>query len=286
MRLNSELEETQVQLVQSEKLAAIGQLSAGVAHEMNTPLGFVSSNLSSLERYVRTLTELVVAWRAAATELEQAALLPQFEHVRELYLKADLPYLMEDLPLLFAETRDGLDRVQRIVRDLRDFSRVGEQEWQLVDIHRGIDSTLNILRNQLKHKADVICDYGDLPEIWCIPSQLNQVFLNLLGNAVQAIKEKGTITVQTRSEGERIVLRVADTGCGIPHENMEQIFNPFYTTKPTGEGTGLGLSLAQDIVAKHHGRLYAESEPGAGSTFIVDLPVMSMPDFETRDTDS
>jgi len=286
MRLNRELEETQIQLVQSEKLAAIGQLSAGVAHEMNTPLGFVSSNLSTLERYVHTLTELVVAWRAAETTLEPAAPLPQFEHLHELYHKADLPYLMEDLPQLFAETRDGLDRVQRIVRDLRDFSRVGEQEWQLVDIHHGLDSTLNILRNQLKHKAEVICDYGDLPELWCIPSQLNQVFLNLLGNAVQAIKDKGTITVQTRCDGERIVLRVSDTGCGIAREEMERIFRPFYTTKPAGEGTGLGLSLAQDIVAKHHGRLYAESEAGLGSTFIVDLPVMSMPDFDTVGRDS
>lgn len=275
LNLNRKLEETQLQLVQSEKLAAIGQIAAGVAHEMNTPLGFVGSNFGSLERYANTLLELVELFHAAAGAGDPSAVAA----AESAYAGADIAFMREDLPTLFSETREGLNRVQGIVRDLRDFSRVGEQDWLFADLHQGLDSTLNILRNQLKHKAQVIRDYGELPALWCIPSQLNQVFLNLLANAVQAIADQGTIRIRTSVENGCIVIRISDSGCGIAPRDLARIFDPFFTTKASGQGTGLGLSLSLDIVRKHHGRLYAESEPGVGSTFTIELPIAGQPEF-------
>lgn len=275
LNLNSKLEETQLQLVQSEKLAAIGQIAAGVAHEMNTPLGFVNSNFTSLERYTNQLFDLVERFHAAAQGRDVSAL----EAAASTYASADFSFMREDLPSLFAETHEGLTRVQGIVRDLRDFARVGEQQWQLADLHQGLDSTLNILRNQLKHKAEVIREYGELPALWCIPSQLNQVFLNLLANASQAISDRGVIRIHTAVENDLILIRISDNGCGIKPRDLARIFDPFFTTKASGQGTGLGLSLSLDIVRKHHGKLYAESEPGVGSTFTIELPIASQPEF-------
>lgn len=281
VRLNRQLEGAQVQLVQSEKLAAIGQLAAGVAHEMNTPLGFVSSNFSTLERYVSQLFAVLEAYRAATAEGEERA------EAEAIYRVADIDFLRDDLPSLLAETRDGLDRVQRIVRDLKDFSRVGEQEWQFTDLHRGLDSTLNILRYEIKNKAEVVRRYGDLPEVWCVPSMINQVFLNLLANATQAIETHGTITVHTAIEADNVVIRIDDTGSGIAPEHLGRIFDPFFTTKPAGKGTGLGLSLAQDIVLQHHGRLSATTVHGQGSTFTIELPLTTLSRMETlASTDS
>ncbi len=274
--LNARLEEAQLQLVQSEKLASIGQIAAGVAHEMNTPLGFVSSNFGSLQSYANELFSLVEALHQA---LQPDATQTQRDEAESRYRNSDIAYMREDLPALLAETREGLERVQGIVRDLRDFSRVGERQWQLADLRRGLDSTLNILRNQLKHKVEVVRDYGEIPLIWCIPSQLNQVFLNLLSNAAQAIPDHGRITISTAVEGEQIVIRITDTGCGIPPEHLRRIFDPFFTTKPTGKGTGLGLSLSLDIVRKHHGDITATSEPGEGSVFTVTLPAQGEPEF-------
>lgn len=275
LNLNRKLEETQLQLVQSEKLATIGQIAAGVAHEMNTPLGFVGSNFGSLERYANELLELLELFHAAARTGDPSALAA----AESAYAGSDIAFMREDLPTLFSETREGLTRVQGIVRDLRDFSRVGEQQWQLADLHQGLDSTLNILRNQIKHKAQVMREYGELPALWCIPSQLNQVFLNLLANSLQAIRDPGTIRIRTAVENDCIMIRISDTGCGIKPGDLARIFDPFFTTKASGEGTGLGLSLSLDIVRKHHGRLYAESEPGVGSTFTVELPIAGQPEF-------
>jgi len=273
VRLNQQLEGAQVQLVQSEKLAAIGQLAAGVAHEMNTPLGFVSSNFGSLERYARQLLNSVEAYRSAAIEHADR---DAFADADACYRAADIDFLKEDLPALLSETREGLERVQRIVRDLKDFARIGEQEWQFADLHHGLDSTLNILRYEIKHKAEVVRVYGDLPVVWCVPSMLNQVFLNLLVNAVHAIPAKGVITVRTRVESDHVCIDIADTGCGIAAEHLDHIFEPFFTTKAAGKGTGLGLSLAQDIVARHHGRIRVSSVEGQGTTFTVELPLTTL----------
>jgi PAS domain S-box-containing protein len=265
-RLNAELAAAQVQLVQAEKLSSIGQLAAGVAHEMNTPLAFVSSNFGTLETYVGQLLQVLDAALAAA---------PQDESVRAAAAAVDLPALRDDLPALFDESRDGLKRVQRIVRDLKDFSRVGEHDWAYCDIHAGIDSTLNILRNEVKHKAVVERDFGSLPELWCAPSQINQVLMNLIANAVHAVDQDGHITLRTRLDEAQVRIEVIDDGKGIAPEHLKHLFEPFFTTKPVGVGTGLGLSIAADIVRKHGGRLEVDSTPGAGSTFRILLPLRS-----------
>jgi two-component system, NtrC family, sensor kinase len=264
-RLNMRLEEMNIQLLQSEKMASLGQLAAGVAHEMNTPLGFVGSNLGTLKTYVEKLFWMTEQCLAGDGDAERIKRLRESE-------AADIAYFREDLPGLFRETKDGIDRLSRIVSDLRDFSRVGDQTWEYCDLHQCLDSTLNILRNELKHKATVVREYGQLPQVWCVASQLNQVFLNLLVNASHAIDVGGTITVRTRTEERGVRVDVSDTGCGIEPANLRRIFEPFFTTKPVGRGTGLGLSIAYGIVQKHGGRFEVKSTIGIGSQFSVWLP--------------
>jgi signal transduction histidine kinase len=185
----------------------------------------------------------------------------------------DFNYLKEDIPSLLKESQEGLARVTRIVQDLKDFSHVDESNWQHANLEQGIDSTLNVVANEIKYKAEVVKQYSGLPDVECMPSQLNQVFMNMLINAAQAIETKGTITIRTGSGGDEVWVEVEDTGKGISPENLRRIFDPFFTTKPVGKGTGLGLSLAYGIVEKHHGRIEVKSEVGKGTTFRVCLPV-------------
>jgi PAS domain S-box-containing protein len=271
VQLNKRLEEAHNQLLQSEKLASIGQLAAGVAHELNNPIGFVHSNLGSLDEYLKDLFAII----DACEPVHESAAVDgkQLESVRRLKKEKDYAYIKTDIAALMAESKDGLARVRKIVQDLKDFSRVGEAEWQWADLHKGLDSTLNIVWNELKYKCKVNKEYGELPEVHCLPSQLNQVFMNLMVNAGQAIVEHGEITIRTGSEGDRVWVEVADTGSGIPQENLNRIFEPFFTTKPVGKGTGLGLSLSYGIVVKHHGRIEVSSEVGKGTTFRVVLPI-------------
>ena len=267
--LNKRLEEANNQLLQSEKMASIGQLAAGIAHELNNPIGFVHSNLGTLDGYVRDLMAIIDAYAEHGGE--------DCPHLKEMQLlreERDFDFVREDIFKLLAESKDGLSRVRKIVQDLRTFSRVGEQEWQEADLHEGLDSTLNIVWNELKYKCEVIKDYGDLPPVYCLISQLNQVFMNLLVNAGHAIAVKGTITIRTRQLDEaRVSVEISDTGCGIAPENVNRIFEPFFTTKPVGKGTGLGLSLAYGIIQRHQGSITVTSEPGRGSTFRVILPI-------------
>jgi PAS domain S-box-containing protein len=261
--LNGRLEEAQHQLLQSEKMAAIGQLAAGVAHEINNPVGFVSSNMGTLGQYLRGLLAIGgYARERFGTDPAVAALLQAH----------DFDFVRDDAPALIDESLEGLARVRKIVQDLRDFSRVGDSDWQWADVHRGLDSTLNIVWNEIKYKAELRKDYGELPQIWCLPSQLNQVFLNLLVNAAHAIADHGVITVRTGAGADGVWIDVEDTGCGIAPEHLGRLFDPFFTTKPVGQGTGLGLSLAFSIVRKHGGRIDVDSEPGKGSRFRVALP--------------
>jgi signal transduction histidine kinase len=174
---------------------------------------------------------------------------------------------------LIAESMDGAARVRRIVQDLRDFSRPGDSEWTSVDLHTCIDSTLNVVWNEIKYKAEVVREYGELPLVECLPFQLNQVFLNLLVNAAQAIPERGTITLRTTCNGDHVSIAVADSGIGMPPEVRDRIFDPFFTTKPIGKGTGLGLSVAYGIIEKHGGRIDVDTAPGKGTTFTITLPV-------------
>jgi signal transduction histidine kinase len=269
--INRRLEDTQQQLLQSEKMASIGQLAAGVAHEINNPIGYVHSNLGSLEGYIEDIFRILEVYgEVECANPGQAGLFAEVKALRE---KLDIDFLRKDVHALLAETREGIGRVKKIVQDLKDFSRTGaEDEWQWADLHKGLDSTLNIVNNEIKYKARVVKEYGTLPEIECLPSQLNQVFMNLLVNAAHAIDQQGTITVRSGADASSLWVEVSDTGSGIAPENLKRIFEPFFTTKPVGKGTGLGLSLSYSIVQKHGGRLEVDSEPGRGTTFRVTLP--------------
>jgi len=268
--LIEKLEAARNQAIQAEKLASIGQLAAGVAHEINNPIGFVLSNFRSLERYLIDVFNVIAAYETAEPLLPSA---PQVVLLRQAKEAAELDFVREDVKQLLLESCDGLDRVKRIVQDLKDFSRVGENEWQTADLIRGLESTLNVVRNEIKYKAEVVKRYGAMPEIECMPSQLNQVFMNLLVNAAHAIAERGTITIGCETVGDEVCVAVADTGSGIAPEALGRIFDPFFTTKPVGQGTGLGLSLSYSIVRRHGGRIDVESEPGLGTTFRVWLPI-------------
>ncbi|MDP1524869.1 MAG: GAF domain-containing protein [Rhodocyclaceae bacterium] len=269
--LNQKLEAAHSQLLQSEKMASIGQLAAGVAHELNNPIGFVTSNLGSLESYLQDIFSILDAYAVAEAGMQSSC--PELNQARQLKLDRDYDFLRSDIVQLLSESREGLGRVAKIVRDLKDFSRAGEASMQWADLHQGIETTLNVVWNELKYKCTVVKDYGDLPQIWCEPSQLNQVFMNLLVNAGHAIQEKGEITIRTGRQGSEVFVAIGDTGTGIASEHLNRIFEPFFTTKPIGKGTGLGLSLAYGIVQKHHGRIEVQSKLGKGTTFTVWLPI-------------
>ena len=273
---NRELEAAQQQLVQSEKLASIGQLAAGVAHEINNPIGYVHSNIGTLRTYIADLMQLLDAYEA----------LPDSASLQALRQKIDVDFLREDIPSLIHESQEGITRVKKIVQDLKDFSRVdSSQEWQTADLHQGIDSTLNIVNNEIKYKADVVKEYGQLPPVECLPSQLNQVFMNLLVNAAHAMgAQRGCITIRTGTQGDKVWLEFEDNGSGIPPELQIKIFDPFFTTKPVGKGTGLGLSLSYGIVQKHHGEITVRSEGGKGTVFRIVLPAVQAQDTQVTET--
>jgi len=270
--LNRQLSTAQEQLVQSEKLASIGQLAAGVAHEINNPVGYIFSNVGTLEKYLVGVFRMLAAYEECESQLDST---PAAAHLAALRLEVELDYLKEDIPTLMRETREGIDRVRKIVQDLKDFSHVdARRQWEWADLHKGIDSTLNIVNNEIKYRADVVKQYGVLPEVLCLPSELNQVFMNLLVNAAHAIsKERGTLVIRTGAESGEVWVEVEDDGCGIPADNLKRIFDPFFTTKPVGKGTGLGLSLSYGIVKKHGGRIDVDSEVGRGTRFRVTVPI-------------
>lgn len=260
------------QLIQSEKLASIGQLAAGVAHEINNPIGYIFSNHGTLDGYIGKLFELIAAYEHAETSITAPEVIANLRALRE---RVELDFLKEDIPVLIRESKQGIVRVRQIVQDLKDFSRIdSSQDWESADLHQGIDSTLNIVASEIKYKADLVKEYGAIPNIECLPSQINQVVMNLVVNATHAIGEKrGRITIRTGAEGAHVWMEVADTGTGIPPDTLKHIFEPFFTTKPVGKGTGLGLSVSYGIVQKHHGRIDVESVVGQGTTFRVTLPV-------------
>ncbi len=270
--LNTKLYQAQEQLMQSEKMASIGQLAAGVAHEINNPIGYIFSNFNTLETYMSRIFGILSAYLHAQQYIVSPEVVTHLEKMRH---DADLDYLIDDSRNLMIETKEGIKRVSKIVQDLKDFSHVGGKvEWEWSNLHQGIDSTLNILASEIKYKADVVKEYGDIPEIECLSSQVNQVIMNLLINAAHAMgPERGTITVRTGVDDQQVWVEVSDTGSGIPKEILPRIFDPFYTTKPVGKGTGLGLSLSYGIIQRHHGSIDVSSEPGKGSSFRVNLPI-------------
>ncbi|MBP6188840.1 MAG: hemerythrin domain-containing protein [Azonexus sp.] len=261
--LLGKVEEAQQQLLQSEKMAAIGQLAAGVAHEINNPVGFVNSNLGTLKTYVGQLLNVITAYETGVPEDIAAA-----------RNKADIEFLRDDLPSLVAESQEGLGRVTKIVQDLKDFSHVDQAEHQRADLNAAIESTLNVVWNELKYKAEIVRELGDIPAVACVPAQINQVFMNLLVNAAQAIEHQGKIFVRSGAENNQAWFEIEDTGQGMSEEVRNRIFEPFFTTKPVGKGTGLGLSISYDIIVKKHGgNLDVRSTPGKGTCFRIWLPI-------------
>jgi len=266
----TELRETQAMLVHAEKMNALGQMVAGVAHEINNPVSYVTSNIYALQQMVEDVV-------GAYTKLEQVALTADPATTKAaaatIRQEADVEFLMEDMADLIESSLTGLTRVRKIVEELRTFSRLDEAELKLADLKEGIKSTLLIAQVELKNRIQVGLELDGLPPIKCRPAELNQVFLNLILNAAHAIEGEGTITIAGRDAGEAIILTFRDSGCGMPPDVMKNIFNPFYTTKPVGVGTGLGLTIAYKIItAGHHGTIEVASEPGQGTTFTLRLP--------------
>ncbi|MDO3377420.1 sensor histidine kinase [Geoalkalibacter halelectricus] len=263
------LQQFQARILQQEKMAAVGQLAAGVAHEINNPVGFITSNLHSLAKYLSKLTEFIAIQEDIIRAYDAPQAAARLDAAKQT-LKID--FIVEDIGQLIAESLDGAGRVSTIVQGLKSFSRASDNEMRAVDLVRCLESTLSLVWNEIKFKAEVVRDYQNLPPVFGCEQQLAQVFMNLLVNAAQAIAEKGRITLRTRCRNGRVCVSISDSGCGIAPEVLARLFEPFFTTKAVGEGTGLGLSISREIVAKHGGELHVTSEPGCGTTFTVDLP--------------
>lgn len=275
------LKETQAHMIHSEKMASIGQLAAGVAHEINNPTGFVSSNLKTLSDYERDFSPLIEQYKRLVEDLKDimarekccAVLSEQVERIVALQDDIDMDFILDDMKNLIEESREGTERIKKIVLNLKDFAHPGEDKLQSADINQCLESTLNVVWNEIKYKATVTKEYGDLPVMQCYPHQLNQVFMNLLVNAAQAIEKKGEIKIATRADNGYVVLEISDTGSGIAEENLSKIFDPFFTTKEVGKGTGLGLNVSYNIIKKHKGTVDVKSTVGQGTTFSIQIPV-------------
>ncbi|MET3130744.1 two-component system NtrC family sensor kinase [Oxalobacteraceae bacterium GrIS 1.11] len=270
LEVNVRLSAAQAGQVQAEKMVSLGQLAAGVAHEINNPIGYIYSNFGSLEYYLGNLFELLSAYEAT----QAASATPHLHAALRERLGRD--FLQDDTLALLRESKSGIVRIKGIVQDLRNFSRADSaQEWQSVDLHHGIDATLDTFHGDATARASVSKQYGDLPAVDCVPAQINQVLTHLLLNAVHATGAQGAgqIYLRTSVEGDAVVIEVSDNGAGIRQEDLRHIFDPFFTTKPVGEGAGLGLAVAYGIVQQHGGRIEVSSEAGAGATFRVRLPI-------------
>jgi|GEM_PF-2463658 len=268
--LIDKLNNTHEQLLHSEKMASVGQLAAGVAHEINNPVGFVGSNLHILEEHLNDIFNMIDDH-------------PEENNRYRNNGKIDLGYIMKDTKEILEESLDGISRIKQIVNDLKDFSHADEQEWKLSDIHNGLNSTLNIINNEIKYKARVIKKYGDIPLVECIASQLNQVFMNILVNAAHAIEHNGMIIISTGISRDRVFVSISDNGKGISQQDISRIFDPFFTTKPVGQGTGLGLSLSYGIIKSHGGKIEVDSNQKNGTCFKVWLPIRQSTVSEDRE---
>ena len=266
---NDELKQSESQLVQSEKMASIGVLASGVAHEINNPIGFIKSNLSMLRDYFVDIEKYYHTSLLNLTNETQRAI------QQDLAKKHDIEFFLKDIPPLLESSIGGVERVTEIVQSLKTFARIDLPDKSIVDINEGLNATLNMVWNELKFNCKIHVDLKPLPRIFAYPGKLNQVFMNLLINAGQSIDDKGDIYVRTYVKNNDIVVEVKDTGCGINPEHLSQIFTPFYTTKAIGEGTGLGLSISHQIIEQHDGRLDVVSTLGEGSCFSLYLPIRS-----------
>ena len=268
--VNRELQETQATILHQDKMACIGQLAAGIAHDINNPIGFISHNLGTFERYLERLSQFFTLQIGVIERRDDNELAAACMKGRQDF---GIDEILREMPVMLAECRDGTTRISQTVQGLRNFS-CKEIAWrELTDLHQCIDSTLAILRHELHTKIEVVRNYGEIPRIYCCAGQMNQVFLNLFINATQAIAGKGKIQIQSWAEDKKIYITISDNGCGIPPDKLEHIFEPFFTTKEIGAGTGLGLSIVYDIVTRHKGTINVARKLGAGTTFTLCLPL-------------
>ena len=281
-----ELQETRQQLVQSEKMAVIGQLAAGVAHEINNPVGFVASNLDSLSDYMVELRKLLdlqaqalemfAAEGSKNGDLSDTANISSLDNLRAFTHKVNPNFLLPDIDQLIGDSIEGAERVKQIVADLSDFSYLSELQASPEDINTLLQKTINIASSELKYKADIELYLAEIPAVVCHGGKVGQVFLNLLVNAAQAIKERGLITVSTGREGEMVWIEISDNGCGIAEKDLAKIFDPFFTTKEIGKGTGLGLHVVKGAIDMHGGEIHVSSKEGCGASFRVLLPIAGL----------
>lgn len=263
-----QLERVQAQMIHNEKMASLGQLAAGVAHELNNPAGFIFGNMEILKECASGLERLLKFYETASLPAEEVAL------VRLIKDEMNYENTLDDLCSMITDCHAGAERIRDVVQNLRTFSRLDEADFKKVDIHEGLDATIRLLsRYYTSGQVELHRDYAELPLVDCYAGQLNQVWMNLLTNAAQAVGNTGHVRVSTRRKEQAAVVCVSDTGCGIAHEHLKKIFDPFFTTKPVGDGTGLGLSVTHSIVERHGGIIEVESRPGAGTTFIVTIPI-------------
>jgi len=274
-----ELSNTQGMLLQNEKMASIGQLAAGIAHEINNPAGYVASNLATLAEYVRDFETLLDHYAKLVETLMSRGLLPEDQQrlIAEAEAKIDISGIRADIGDLLKDARDGMKRIAKIISDLKDFSHVNKDEVEDYDLNKVIDQTINIAWHELKYKVEIVREFGDIPIISGYPGQIGQVIMNMLVNAAQAIPRQGRITIRTWHENDRVLCSIADTGTGIPENIIQKIYDPFFTTKPVGKGTGLGLNIAYNIIKAHNGDIAVDSKIGEGTVFTISLPLVFVP---------
>ncbi|MDH5718116.1 MAG: ATP-binding protein [Spirochaetia bacterium] len=280
-----EIEKIQYQYSQAQKLEAIGQLAAGIAHEINTPIQYIGDNINFIESSFYDLQKLLIKIQGLLDDLlNKKAKLKTVKEIQSIMREIDFEFIKEEIPKAIRQSTEGITQVANIVRSMKEFSHPGSKDKKYLNINKALENTINVSRNEWKYFADIDLNFDNtIDDLLCFPGELNQVFLNLIINAAQTIqekvnksgiKEKGKITISTKKENDNIIIKISDTGCGIQEENKDKVFNPFFTTKEEGKGTGQGLAIAHNVITeKHNGNINLETKLNEGTTFIIKLPI-------------